>query len=90
MSVSVKLPPYFQDMAQGQKVVKAGGSTVREMIDDLEQKYPGMKEHILDRKGRLQGYVEIFVNNDVVYPEGASMPVHDGDDIEIAMIVSGG
>jgi molybdopterin synthase sulfur carrier subunit len=90
MTVSVKLPPYFQDIAQGQKVVEVNGSTVREMIDDLEKKYPGMKAHILDRKGRLQGYVEIFVNDDVVYPEGTSMPVHDGDEVEIAMIVSGG
>jgi len=90
MSVVVKLPPYFQDIAAGQKVVEADGTTVMEMIQDLERKYPGIKEHILDRKGRLQGYVEIFVNDDVVYPEGAAMQIHDGDEVEIAMIVSGG
>ncbi len=90
MSVRVKLPPYFQEMAHGQREVEASGSTVREMIDDLERRYPGIKDHILDWKGRLQGYVEIFVNDDVVYPEGISMPIHDGDEVEIAMIVSGG
>jgi molybdopterin synthase sulfur carrier subunit len=90
MGVTVKLPPYFQEIAGGRGVVDAGGSTVREMIDDLDRKYPGIREHILDKRGRLQGYVEIFVNDEVVYPESTSMPVHEGDEVEIQMIVSGG
>ena len=90
MSVNVNLRPYFQEMTKGQKVVLADGRTVKEMIDDLENKFPGIKDHIVDRRGRLQGYVEIFVNDDVVYPESTSMPVHDGDKVEILMIVSGG
>ena len=90
MSACVKLPPYFQDLAGGDKVVDVKSRTVSEMIDELNRKYPGIKEHLLDRKGRLQGYVEIFINDDVVYPESTSMPVRDGDEIEIQMIVSGG
>ncbi len=90
MSVKVRLHQYFQEMAGGQEVVEAKGNTVREMIDDLEAKYPGIREHLLDRRGRIQGFVELFVNAQPVYPESTSMPIKDGDSIEILMIVAGG
>jgi sulfur-carrier protein len=90
MVVNVRLHEYFQDFTHGQKIVEANGGNVFEIIDDLERKYPGIKEHILDKKGRLQGWVEMFVNADVVYPESASMPVRDGDELELLLIVAGG
>ena len=90
MSVKVRLHQYFQDMAQGQEVVAAEGKNVKELIDDLEAKYPGMKEHLVDKRGRLQGFVEFFVNAEIVYPESTAMPIKDGDEIEILMIVAGG
>lgn len=90
MSVKVRLHQYFQDMAHGQEVVNAEGRNVKELIDDLESKYPGMKEHLVDRRGRLQGFIELFVNAEVVYPESTLMPVKDGDTVEILMIVAGG
>ena len=90
MSVQVRLHQYFQEMADGQEVVEGEGANVRELIDNLDSKFPGMKDHLLDRRGRLQGFVELFVNSDVVYPEGTSRPVKDGDVVEILMIVAGG
>jgi len=90
MSVTVKLHQYFQDMAGGKQVVEAEGHTIVELIDDLETKYPGIKEHLLDKRGRLQGFVELFVNSQIVYPENTGMQVKDGDEIEILTIVAGG
>ena len=90
MSVRVKLHQYFRDMAAGREVVEAKGSTVLELVNDLEEKYPGIREHLLDKKGRLQGFVEIFVNSAVVYPEDTGMKLKDGDEVEILTIVAGG
>ncbi len=90
MSVTVRLHEYFQEFTGGQAEVTAEGSTVAALIDDLEAKYPGIKEHLVDRRGRLQGFVEFFVNSEIVYPEDTGMAVKDGDDIEVLMIVAGG
>jgi molybdopterin synthase sulfur carrier subunit len=90
MSVTVRLHQYYQDIARGQEVVEASGGTVAEVIDDLERQYPGMKEHLVDAKGRIQGFAEIFVNAEIVFPLQTSLPVRDGDELEILMIVSGG
>ena len=90
MSVKVTLHQYFRDIAGGEEVVNGEGTNIRELIDNLEAQYPGIKEHLVDKRGRLQGFVELFVNTEVVYPESTSMPIKDGDSIEILTIVAGG
>lgn len=90
MSVKVRLHQYFQEMTGGQEVVEANGRTVAELINDLELKYPTIKEHLLDKNGRLQGFVEIFLNSEIVHPHETSKSVKDGDEVEVLMIVAGG
>ena len=90
MTVQVRLHQYFRDMTGGREVVEANGRTVAELIDDLNARYPTLRDHLLDTKGRLQGFVEVFVNNRVVHPSETLMPVNEGDEVEILMIVAGG
>jgi sulfur-carrier protein len=90
MSIKVKLHPYFQDIAHSGEYVEANGKTVMEIIDDLERQYPGMKEQLVDKNGRIQGFAELFVNTEIVHPLNLKMPVKEGDEIEILVIVSGG
>jgi molybdopterin synthase sulfur carrier subunit len=90
MSIRVKLHPYFQDVAHSGEIVEANGNTVAEIIDDLERQYPGMKEQLVDKNGRVQGFAELFVNAEIVHPLNTNMPVTAGDEIEILVIVSGG
>ena len=90
MAVTIRLHPYFQDITGTGELVKATGNSVIEIINDLERQYPGIKEHLVDRRGRIQGFAELFVNSDIVHPNQTDMPVKDGDEIEILMIVAGG
>jgi len=90
MSNKVKLHPYFQDVAHSGEYVQANGNTVAEIIDDLERQYPGMKEQLVDKNGRVQGFAELFVNAEIVHPTKTNMAVKEGDEIEILVIVSGG
>ena len=90
MSITVKLHPYFQEITGTGEIISAEGNTVLEVIEDLEKNYPGMKEQLLDRHGRIQGFAEMFVNDEIVHPTGTDMPVKDGDEIEILIVISGG
>lgn len=49
-----------------------------------------MKEQLVDKKGRIQGFAELFVNAEIVHPMGTNMPIKEGDEVEILVIVSGG
>jgi sulfur-carrier protein len=90
MTVKIKLHQYYQEMAGGKEVVEAEGATIAELFDDLETRYPGIKEHLVDKRGKLQGFVEVFLNSEIVYPERTGDRVKDGDEVEILTIVAGG
>lgn len=90
MSIVVKLHPYYQDITGTGEIISAEGSTVLEIIEDLEKNYPGMREQLLDHRGRIQGFAEIFVNAEIVHPMSTGMPVKEGDEIEILTVISGG
>jgi sulfur-carrier protein len=90
MTVRVKLHQYFQEMTLGKEIVEIEGNTVAQLIDNLDAAYPGIKEHLVDKRGKLQGFVELFINSAVVYPEETGMQLKDGDEVEILTIVAGG
>ncbi|MGE3538241.1 MAG: MoaD/ThiS family protein [Candidatus Tectimicrobiota bacterium] len=46
----VWLPTYMQSLTGGQQRVRAGGHTVRQLIDDLEHQYPGLKARLYDEE----------------------------------------
>jgi hypothetical protein len=41
MSIGVHLTPYFSDIVNGHTYLKAAGTMVREVIEDIDPKYPG-------------------------------------------------
>ena len=44
----VWIPPRMQNLTDGHKTVQVSGSSVRQIINNLEQKYPGVKERLCD------------------------------------------
>ena len=49
----VWVPALLRDLTGGQERVSAAGETVREVIDALEERYPGMRERLCE-DGRLR------------------------------------
>jgi sulfur-carrier protein len=44
----VGVPSLLRDLTNGQRSISVEGSTVREVIDNLDQRYPGLKERLCD------------------------------------------
>jgi molybdopterin converting factor small subunit len=70
MSVVVRIPPTLREATDGEREVLAEGHTVREVLDDLAEKFPALGARILDNGG-----VAKFVN---VYVEGEDVRTRDG------------
>jgi len=49
MAVKVRIPTPLRKLTNGQDEVFAEGKNVKEIIDDLERHYPGLKERICEK-----------------------------------------
>jgi len=64
---------------------------LRECIEGLDAKFPGLKERLLDEAGQIRRFVNIYVNGeDVRFLQGLDTPLHPGDEVSIVPAVAGG
>lgn len=60
----IVIPTPLKKFTENQSVIDVHGSTVREAILHLTQKYPGLKGHLFDQTGEIRSFVRIFVGDD--------------------------
>jgi molybdopterin synthase sulfur carrier subunit len=91
VSVSVRIPTPLRRVTDGAAEVEAQGSSIRELIEDLERRYPGMRERLCDDAGEVRRFVNIFVGDeDIRFLSGIETPLQDGTQISIVPAVAGG
>ena len=91
MAATVRIPTPLQRLTHGQSEVQCEGKTVAELLSDLEQRHPGIKERICDQQGKLRRFVNVFVNEeDIRFLQGDQTAVKDGDDVSIIPAIAGG
>ncbi|AZG43901.1 MoaD/ThiS family protein [Gordonia insulae] len=90
MAITVSIPTILRTHTGGEKRVEASGSTLAEVIDNLESANPGIKERLV-ADGKLHRFVNVYVNDeDVRFSGGLDTGVDDGDDVTILPAVAGG
>jgi molybdopterin converting factor small subunit len=90
MSIKVKLHPFLRSLAGGQEMVEVTGHATGECLEDLENRFPGIKQQVLNKRGQLRNHCEILVNSGSTYPNELTTPVKDGDQIDIVIFAAGG
>lgn len=91
MSIKVRVPTPLQKLTQNQAEVKANGTNIKELIDDLERNFPGIKERICDAEGKVRRFINIYVNEeDVRFLQRDKTPLKDGDEVSIIPAIAGG
>jgi MoaD family protein len=87
----VRIPTPLRSYTKNLEEVDATGATVGELILDLEKSFPGIRERLLDEKGGVRRYVNIFHNDeDIRFLEELRTPVKDGDRVAIVPAIAGG
>ena len=83
--------PILRSSVGGAREVEASGDTVRELLDDLTDRYPGTRGHLLDENGELNRFVNVYVNNeDVRLGEGLDTAVGDDSTVIVLPAMAGG
>lgn len=91
MPVQVHVTSVIQKAVDGQRQLAVDGATVAEVIQNLESRYPGFRDQIMDRQGQLHRFVNIYLNDeDIRYLKGADTELTDGDQVSILPALAGG
>ncbi|MDP9445106.1 MAG: MoaD/ThiS family protein, partial [Actinomycetota bacterium] len=84
MSVSVRVPTILRTYTGGQSQVSADGSTLAEVLDALDASYPGIKDRIVDERGTLRRFVNVYVGSeDVRFAEGLQTKTPAGAQVSV-------
>ncbi len=90
MAVEVKIPTILRTYTGGEKAVTGTGSTLEQLIDDVETRHPGLKNRLVEGEG-LRRFVNVYVNDeDVRFSGGLSSPLSDDDVVVVLPAVAGG
>lgn len=91
MSATVRIPTPLRNLTGDQAAVDAEGSTVDEVVRNLDVEHPGLGERILDDDGNVRRFVNVFVDDeDIRFSDGLGTTVPDGATVSIIPAVAGG
>ncbi len=91
MAIKVRIPTPLQKHTNNQAEVSVDAKDIRNLIENLEKTFPGIKERICDEKGNLRKFINIYVNEeDVRFLQRDETPLKDGDEVSIIPAIAGG
>ncbi len=91
MSITVQIPTPLLKLTGDRSEVTADGADVKELIEDLEENFPGIKERICDETGQVRRFVNIYVNDeDIRFLQRENTPLQDRDRVSIIPAIAGG
>ena len=89
--VEVRVPTILRKHTGGEKKVEAAGTTIREVLSDLDARYPGIAAQILTGDGALHRFVNVYLNDeDIRFLGGLDAQVSEGDVVAVLPAVAGG
>ena len=87
----VRIPTPLRPTCDGQADVYVDGSSVGQVLENLEAKHPGVGASLRDREGRLQRFVNVFVGSQNIRDaDGLETVVGPDDTVTIVPAIAGG
>lgn len=91
MTTKIRIPTPLRKLTGEQAEVSSAGTTIREVVDDLEKQFPGFKERMCDDNGELRRFVNVYVGEeDIRFLDGLDTKIPDGEVVAIIPAVAGG
>ena len=88
--VNVKIPTPLRKFTNQEGTVETEGDTVKDIIENLEKKHPGIKKRLLDDTGKIRKFINIYVGDeDIRFLQKEETKV-EGKEISIVPSIAGG
>ena len=91
MSVLVRIPTPLQKLVGDRAEVSVEATDLRGAVNELASQSDEFKTRMLDDKGELRRFVNVYVNEeDVRFLQKLDTPLKDGDEVSIVPAIAGG
>ena len=91
MAKNVRIPTPLRKLTNNEEVVEIAAATIADAIVELQTRYPGIRERLVDEKGDVRRFVNVYVNEeDIRFLQNQQTPLKDGDEISIIPAIAGG
>lgn len=91
MAKKVRIPTPLRKLTNNEEIVEVEAGTIGEAIEELQTKFPGFKERLLDESGTVRRFVNVYVNEeDIRFLQNKETVLKDGDEISIIPAIAGG
>ncbi|MCX6520763.1 MAG: MoaD/ThiS family protein [Actinobacteria bacterium] len=86
--MKVRIPTPLRSYTAGEANVTAEGTTVRELLADLDRQFPGITFRVVDEQGRLRQHMVVFLGQDRC--RQLDTPLDGIDEVVLMQALSGG
>ena len=91
MPVSVLIPTPLRKFTENEDTILVASGTIGGIVTELSQRFPGIVKPLLDDKGELRKFVNIYLNGeDIRFASGVDTVTKDGDEVSIVPAIAGG
>ena len=91
MAVTVRLPGSLRDAVGGDNKVSATGGTLEVVFADIDRRHPGFRARVVDERGRLVTYVNVYIGEDDARSKGGlAAEIPEGAEVMVIPAMAGG
>jgi molybdopterin synthase sulfur carrier subunit len=91
MATKVRIPTPLRKLTNNEEVVEIKANTIGDAIAELQSRFPGIKERLVDDNGEVRRFVNVYVNEeDIRFLQNQQTPLKDGDEVSIIPAIAGG
>jgi molybdopterin converting factor small subunit len=91
MPITVQIPTALRRHTAGVGSIQCAASNLEQLFSVLDEKFPELKSHIRDEKGRVRRFLNIYVNEeDIRFLGGSDYAFQEGDEVLLVPSIAGG
>jgi sulfur-carrier protein len=87
----VRIPTPLRKLTNNEELVEVNADSVAGAIGELQSRYPGIRERLIDESGSIRRFVNVYVNEeDIRFLQNQETPLKATDEISIIPAIAGG
>ena len=91
MPQKVRIPTPLRKLTNNEETVEVNATNIAGAIAELQARFPGIKERLLDETGGVRRFVNVYVNEeDIRFLRNQETPLKEGDEVSIIPAIAGG